>query len=475
MMERQPESSPTGSGVSRVQSIERAFAVLSRAGRRPDRRDRGRGARRAAEVDRRPDAGDAQPRGRGRAGPGRHALPAGPADRDARRGRRPGSEPRRDGAGRSSRSSRRRPARPPACRSPRASSSTTSTRSGRATRSRSATGRGRACRCTPCRPAWCSWRSSPAATLDRVPRRELEAFTPRTLTVARCAARAARRGPRRRLRLGPRGVRRGPELRRGRDRRRRRRASSRPSTSTARRTDSRLAASRRSARSCSRGATRASERLRRVSLSRARHATPICDRSAASGEASDGTWGSGVEPAECLSGCIRAQVPFVDTPERADVWLPQRRPRSDRYGERATVRDTHDTRLAAVPAAVDDQVDAVHGRVLEQEHRRVDDLVHRAQPARSASGTCSSRSPPACSAQYGLSPTTPGWIELTRIGLSSSTSVRVRPTTPPLTVVTVVEPGYGRSLAIPPNSTIDASSDEPVAQRAGRPPCSRRA
>ena len=44
------------------------------------------------------------------------------------------------------------------------------------------------------------------------------------------------------------------------------------------------------------------------------------------------------------------------------------------------------------------------------------------------------------SAQYGLLPTTPGWIELTRIGLSSSTSVRVSPTTPPLTVVTVVEP-----------------------------------
>ena len=43
--------------------------------------------------------------------------------------------------------------------------------------------------------------------------------------------------------------------------------------------------------------------------------------------------------------------------------------------------------------------------------------------------------------QYGLSPTTPGWSEFARSGLSSSTSVRVSPTTPPLTVVTVVEPG----------------------------------
>src|SRR5687767_14398336 len=54
--------------------------------------------------------------------------------------------------------------------------------------------------------------------------------------------------------------------------------------------------------------------------------------------------------------------------------------------------------------------------------------------------------------QYGLLPTTPGWIELARNGFSSSTSVRVRPTMPPFTVVMVVEPGYGRSLAIPPNS-----------------------
>ena len=54
---------------------------------------------------------------------------------------------------------------------------------------------------------------------------------------------------------------------------------------------------------------------------------------------------------------------------------------------------------------------------------------------------------------------------MTRIGLSSSTSVRVRPTTPPLTVVTVVEPGYGRSLAMPPNSEDRCVVGQPVAQR----------
>ena len=43
--------------------------------------------------------------------------------------------------------------------------------------------------------------------------------------------------------------------------------------------------------------------------------------------------------------------------------------------------------------------------------------------------------------QYGLLPTMPGWMALTRIGASSVASVRVRATTPPFTVETVVEPG----------------------------------
>src|SRR4051812_46639863 len=60
--------------------------------------------------------------------------------------------------------------------------------------------------------------------------------------------------------------------------------------------------------------------------------------------------------------------------------------------------------------------------------------------------------------QYGLSPTTPGWTDFTRGGRSSPTGARVSPPPPPLTVVTVVEPGYGRSLAIPPNKRIEASS-----------------
>ena len=59
--------------------------------------------------------------------------------------------------------------------------------------------------------------------------------------------------------------------------------------------------------------------------------------------------------------------------------------------------------------------------------------------------------------QNGLSPTMPGWMALTRIGASSTASVCTMPTTPPLTVETVVEPGYGRSLASPPKSTIAAS------------------
>ena len=55
----------------------------------------------------------------------------------------------------------------------------------------------------------------------------------------------------------------------------------------------------------------------------------------------------------------------------------------------------------------------------------------------------------------------PGWIALTRIGASCSASVRTSPSTPPFTVVTVVEPGYGRRSARPPKSRIEASGVEP--------------
>ena len=41
----------------------------------------------------------------------------------------------------------------------------------------------------------------------------------------------------------------------------------------------------------------------------------------------------------------------------------------------------------------------------------------------------------------GLSPTIAGWSAFTRVGASSTTSVRTSDVTPPFTVVTVVEPG----------------------------------
>ena len=50
----------------------------------------------------------------------------------------------------------------------------------------------------------------------------------------------------------------------------------------------------------------------------------------------------------------------------------------------------------------------------------------------------------------------PGWMALKRTGASSTASVRIKLLTAPLTVVIEVEPGYGRSLARPPNSTADA-------------------
>ena len=45
------------------------------------------------------------------------------------------------------------------------------------------------------------------------------------------------------------------------------------------------------------------------------------------------------------------------------------------------------------------------------------------------------------STHCGLSPTIAGWSAFTRVGASSITSVCTRLVTPPLTVVTVVDPG----------------------------------
>lgn len=113
-------------------------------------------------------------------------------------------------------------------------------------------------------------------------------------------------------------------------------------------------------------------------------------------------------------------------------------------------------RLPAVPTAVHDEIHAVHRRVLEQEYDRVDDVGHGCQPSRGRL-----RSVVLDGGRLlrpGLSPTIPGWSELARSGFISSTSVRVSPTIPRFTLLTVVEPGYGRSLAMPPNNTSDPSS-----------------
>jgi hypothetical protein len=50
-------------------------------------------------------------------------------------------------------------------------------------------------------------------------------------------------------------------------------------------------------------------------------------------------------------------------------------------------------------------------------------------------------------------------MELKRTGASSTASVRTIPVTPAFTVETVVEPGYGRTRAWPPNSNTAARSD----------------
>src|ERR1700733_3599621 len=55
---------------------------------------------------------------------------------------------------------------------------------------------------------------------------------------------------------------------------------------------------------------------------------------------------------------------------------------------------------------------------------------------------------------FGESPTNPGDTELTRMGASSAARVLITPVMPALATVTIVDVGYGRSLARPPKSTI---------------------
>ena len=155
--------------MSRVQSIERAFAVLAALADGPRRRDRGRRAGRPAEVDRRPAARVARARGRRRAGA--RARPATGSARGSWRWRPASARPAASSRspGRISSSSRRRVGEAAGLSVPDGrdvhyvDQVDTPTR----TRSGSATGPARASRCTPSRPGWCS---SPTCRRRRVER-----------------------------------------------------------------------------------------------------------------------------------------------------------------------------------------------------------------------------------------------------------------------------------------------------------------
>lgn len=114
---------------------------------------------------------------------------------------------------------------------------------------------------------------------------------------------------------------------------------------------------------------------------------------------------------------------------------------------------------AAVPATVDDEVDAIHRAVLEQEPRCIDHVREGGETAeRRLGGVVGDRR--RLRRPVRAVPDIPGRNEFTRIGFSSSTIDRVNPTTPPFTVLTVVDPGYGRSLAMPPKTTMDEPSSK---------------
>ena len=118
------------------------------------------------------------------------------------------------------------------------------------------------------------------------------------------------------------------------------------------------------------------------------------------------------------------------------------------------------------PSAVHLQVHAVHAAVLEQEHRR----VRRSRPSsRSGRSACARRTASSTSglpAHSGVSPTMPGMdrVDADRRELHARASAR-GPRSPPFTVVTVVEPGYGRRSARPPKRRIERLRVEPRHER----------
>ena len=215
--------------MSRVQSIERAFAVLGALGGRPARRDRGRRPRRSCPS-RRPRgcSRHAGPRGRRRAGPRRHALPARAAARDARRAGSCRSARSRPSPGRSLEPSwPPRPARPPAWRVPDGDLAHYIDQVG-----------------TPNPVSVRDWTGSrvplhavssgqvllafrPPTAVERYLAGRWSASRPGRSSTADARARAAARRPARRLHLGARGVRRGHLVGGGAGRRRVRRGRGR--------------------------------------------------------------------------------------------------------------------------------------------------------------------------------------------------------------------------------------------------------
>src|SRR5207249_2170041 len=134
-------------------------------------------------------------------------------------------------------------------------------------------------------------------------------------------------------------------------------------------------------------------------------------------------------------GRLRPAEPVAPQPVEVDPLLPIHRHRRATRRDARAYRSSHPpstSRLTPLTAAFSSRnVDA--STISSMVTRRPSGVR-----ARTASSTASG-----FPAQAGLSPTMPGWIAFTRIGASSTASVWTTPVTPPLTVVTVVEPGYG--------------------------------
>jgi hypothetical protein len=116
-------------------------------------------------------------------------------------------------------------------------------------------------------------------------------------------------------------------------------------------------------------------------------------------------------------------------------------------GRRLWGEDLGNVGLRTSAAVVDREVDAVHRLVLEQEARRVHDLGHRRELARDRLRAMALEDRRRLALPVGAVAGDAGMDDVDPDRGELPGQRARQPETPPFTVETVVEPGYGRSFA----------------------------